>query len=123
MIDVALIALCSVCLTVALGALYLLGRFSIAQGRFDTDAMQRAVHLRRYMDVEVERRIAYAPKAVLTRTGAEGPIPTQPVDPGVRAVGRIDEVHELEREEARLRGDEDDFEPREHFEAQPMVTT
>jgi hypothetical protein len=121
MIEAMTVITC-ISLLVALGALYLLGRFSIAQGRFDTDAMQRAVNLRRYMDVEVERRVAYAPKQVLTKTAGSGAIPEQPVDPGVSPRGRLDDVHENEREEARLRGEDDAFEVRETFDEQPMVT-
>jgi hypothetical protein len=97
-----------VCLLVAVGALGLLARFSIAQGRFDLDASTRAFNLSNAIDHKVEGRIAnYSVRRPSgERVTADGrplpPISEQPPDPNVRVSKVINDVHELEREAQRM---------------------
>lgn len=115
--EIALAIFATAALAVALAALYALGRLSIAQGRFDTDAQQRAVNLQRYIDQQVDRRILYGTvqvKGPVTQTGAAP-------QPNFQARGRLDDVAEAERDERRFRGEDDMPPARDSFEAQPMV--
>jgi hypothetical protein len=114
----ALAAVAIVALGVALGALYLLARFSIAQGRFDTDAMQKAVNLQRYINGTVENRISNANLRVVRTANGAGGIDAQPPDPNVRQTGRVDDVHEAEREAARMMGNDAEM-PRDYMDEQP----
>lgn len=114
MAEIALILLVAVFALVALVALYLLARFSIAQGRFDTDAQQRAVNLQRYINGVVEQRVQQANVRVLRPVA--GGLDDQP-PANVQQRGRVDDVHEIERETARMTSDGDPV--RDYYEEQP----
>lgn len=123
-IVVAAFAFAAVCLVVAVFALIYLGKLSIAQGRFDTDAQQRAVNLQRYIDQQVERRVIHGPRPYIDATTTSGaprrsePLPDQP-PPTAQHRGRVDDVHEAEREEMRMRGESSDESVRDDFDEQP----
>lgn len=69
----------------------------------------------------VERRIAYGRVEIRSAPELAGVRPQ--VDANVRSAGRVDDVHELEREMTRLRGEDDSTEDiRERFDDQPGIT-
>lgn len=98
-------------------ALHALAKFSIASGRFDVDATNRAWNLSRAVDAAVNQRVGVAR---VMRYGDPTTSGAPLGDAGAQQRGRVDEVHEYEREANRLHDDEAP-DVRERFNEQPEV--
>jgi hypothetical protein len=93
--------------------------------RYDLDASAQTLKMQQIIDQRVQERIAVIQ---MDSTGnvvsikKNRPLPAQPVDPNVREVSTIDDLHELEREAQRLMSDTVDYTKRDDFVAnQPMM--
>lgn len=116
----ALVTLCAgfcIALCVALGALYCLAKFSIAQGRFDFDATERALKLQGLIDMRVDSRIQIVESQITKAQNIAGGrvqvIKEQPVDPNVQLRGIIDDAHEAIREANRPRNSDIEYTARD----------